>query len=1399
LSLFFKLKEEHTAEVVDVEGERALVDPYLTFSFGGKEVSTEIRYNSSNPKFKEDLRIPCMFPSMCERLKIQLMDWDQGPGNDEYIGTEFLSLSSISGPGAGLGEGFLPMFGPCFISFYGSPRENHQITDKYDYLNKGIGEGVAYRGRALVELKTLPLHGSLTQPDRKPFEDEKKMQENFQPFQKLSNFTLFACFHEATMITVTDGPVEFELSIGNKGTKFDESVAQLNTSPCNAVFDGSYYKYMPWGGEKPCIWIDCQWEDISFRIETLNILNRMRETLENMLESMKKLKDEKEEVTKSLRNFAETCKETFTHFEKDIPWQLGERNSLDNEVHKLRLAELKELAKDATKLVNADADVCKENVIAEIKVYIRRIKSMAVEAQLSIPDVVLWMISGNKRIAYERIPAHDVMYLKSKNNDACGKFCGKVIDLSLKYPPVMREEEDRFKIPALVRLEIWLGLAEYQQQWCNRKSGKFKVFAERFENEVKKRKTWKQWVASTSVNLPHYSDVTGNFDLSKEPFREPDGWSWIEPSKEITTIHRPDESLTEYSDQVYEHETRKYPGGEWEEGKPKYVDLDGNETSLSSGPPTGWAVVSTKQEADQKRQYPGGWTIDCNARAVDNEGWEYAPQPDYSDFEPEEKAYHRSRRRLLVRRRSRVSGKQVLRDPTLSDGWEYARSLHAGFHPAEKSNDRVRRKRLLREIKKKDGSIKYPIFKKEKQSAFCILPRMFVTYEEPIKCELWVSIYRARGLLAQDDTGMNDPYVRVAFLHQSKTTKTVKQTLCPTWDQTLIFEEVIYGELLNNPPTVVMELFDRDKITDDFLGRCMLTPKVMCGEDSKSKLRWRKVRRGEQNGGQILTECELFLDGTATPPVRPTEQEGCFLVRDDLKPKTKQKTLEILCWGLRDIKSKKPLRLLKPSVEFECNQTLLSKEMSDMRNCPNFSFPMVIWKKLELPSEKLDTFSPSLNIRVFDNTKLGHKSLIGVHEIKSLREFEGPLVRVLLRENLSQREFTSDHELFDWWSKYYASKELAATKASEEEASSSHESEQLTEHTKKILPSALEDMPQFRGRNNFVSTFPLRKGKTKSAKDEDDTIVGQFKGTFRILNDPDSNHQSLSTLHLPSRKPVDCVVRVYVVRGIQLQPKDRDGLADPYLIVSLGKKSQGKRSEHKVKTLNPEFGRVFEFRVKIPLVKNLKIQVKDYDFPPDPDDLIGETEIDLEQRLLSRYHATCGLPKTYFKSGPFQWRDTLTPFQLLAKHCIRTGQKMRLDKGTPEKIHIGDDSYPLEDSGIVNESSNPEIEERLQCLALQILNSFKLVPEHVETRPLFSKVRPDIEQGKLEMWVDIFSEEDEEFLSQVENLITGDPSSSDFNQVDGTKGQTKTESAEKVSVDKLLKASVSIDPREPVK
>ena len=55
---------------------------------------------------------------------------------------------------------------------------------------------------------------------------------------------------------------------------------------------------------------------------------------------------------------------------------------------------------------------------------------------------------------------------------------------------------------------------------------------------------------------------------------------------------------------------------------------------------------------------------------------------------------------------------------------------------------------------------------------------------------------------------------------------------------------------------------------------------------------------------------------------------------------------------------------------------------------------------------------------------------------------------------------------------------------------------------------------------------------------------------------------------------------------------------------------------------------MFELKTILPLHKDLKIGVVDYDLLGS-DDLIGETVIDLENRLLSKYRATCGLPKTY--------------------------------------------------------------------------------------------------------------------------------------------------------------------------
>ena len=60
----------------------------------------------------------------------------------------------------------------------------------------------------------------------------------------------------------------------------------------------------------------------------------------------------------------------------------------------------------------------------------------------------------------------------------------------------------------------------------------------------------------------------------------------------------------------------------------------------------------------------------------------------------------------------------------------------------------------------------------------------------------------------------SDPYARVSLLNYSQTTEIIEKTLCPTWDQSLVFEQIeIHGhpeETAREPPEITVELFDYD-------------------------------------------------------------------------------------------------------------------------------------------------------------------------------------------------------------------------------------------------------------------------------------------------------------------------------------------------------------------------------------------------------------------------------------------------------------------------------------------------------------------------------------------------------------------------------------------------------------
>jgi hypothetical protein len=449
-----------------------------------------------------------------------------------------------------------------------------------------------------------------------------------------------------------------------------------------------------------------------------------------------------------------------------------------------------------------------------------------------------------------------------------------------------------------------------------------------------------------------------------------------------------------------------------------------------------------------------------------------------------------------------------------------------------------------------------------------------------------------------------------------------------------------------------------------------------------------------------------------------------------------------------------------PGVEFEVGgQVVQSKVIRNTKKNPNFDDPLLFFD-IMLPREEL--YTPPLNIRVRDNRQFGRKPLVGVCTIKSLEEFRcqpkvpaiegGPDVDVdmsLGNGGADMGEHIIDmpadektpinealwEEDIDWWSKFYSS--IGEFDKAKQYLEKGYDKIQ-------VFTKELEKIGEYNDFSDFCCTFKLNRGK--NIEEEECNIVGEFKGSFRIYPLPDDPSLPVPERvfsNLPPSKPEMCIVRVYIIKAIELQPNDPSGLADPFIKLRLGKRKADNRKDYKPNTLNPEFGCMFELKAELPIEKDLKIQIKDYDLIGS-DDVIGETCIDLENRYLTKYRAMCGLPITYCISGPCQWRDSRKPKDLLEEFC-KNHALSGPDFSGNNMVRVGNRVFNLADFEQIK-PSHGHLGGADQRLALHVLNALPptmgipLVPEHIEQRPLYNPLQPGIEQGKLQMWVDMFPE-----------------------------------------------------------
>ncbi|XP_072153878.1 otoferlin [Bemisia tabaci] len=1269
-SIVANVKKAFTREVRD------LVDPYVQVSFAGLTGKTSIKKNSYAPVWNEEIIFSEMFPPLCQRIKIQLRD---DSVKRAVIGTHFVDLKTISNDGD---KGFLPTFGPNFIHLYGSTRD-YNILDEHANLNLGLGEGVSYRGRLLVAIRTEITDNVDVAPAEVEVEPTYPITE--ASYSKNEEFFLFTTVLEATMIDkkLSDKPMFFELSVGNAGNMLDgynesshnnvecegdeqlEHVTseswQSSTSASKPMTHDRIYYYLPYWEDKPCLHVRSVWPDHRRRMYNSNLIAQIIEKLEEGLSEVQSSilvedSDAEKKLKVVLEELSMTCARYTTISKSSSSGSGTGKTKLDKERTKMCLREIDLIGGQARTL---KALVTKNSLKERFKTahsYLTKLKSIMEDPQHSLPDVFIWLISNGKRTAYQRIPARDLIF--SVVNEESGRWCSKVRSLFLKLPGKKGIGPSGWTIQAKLQIYMWMGLLKHKMYFVNGLPKGYEVSHE-ISNAERPRALPPSVIHYTmkySFQMRAYiyqarsligSDASGLSD----PFAR------VIISEYCRTTQVIDETLSPTWDELLVFDE---------------ILIYGVREEIKNDPPI-VIIEIFDQDKVGKSEFIG--------RAIAKPHVKLLEEP-YSkpNFPPSLEWYEIHR------------------------GLEQAGELLATFE--------------LLELPNRTATANLPE-----------LPEPKITSVIPIQ---------------SPTEAHHGPVLPVP--------KGIRPTLAK-----YRIEALFWG--LRDLKRIHLMSVDRPRVDIECAGHIL----------NSSVIQNAKKNPNFSNPVKFL-DLELPEQELYRPPLTIRAIDCRSFGRFTLVGTHMINSIHKYMY--------QPVTRKERELEERKRSTVLAQN-GDVNNVNTF-----------VTSNNEYT---NYNRSIFSNDRIIYFDMDLPYFSKKAMKTEFNRKR---KASMVEDYVDDDDESRDWWTKYFASVEatieegkearkenvlqtngglyadhpdtaqpknakhnkLGPSTAAKLVAKLSPKTIQRKQAKKiakiKIYSNELEAQSEFNGFREWLLPFDLYRGKKTGDDSEDENrIVGTFKGSIKVYKWPlpkDIEDHTIMGFDpqygffqgLPSNDPIHVLVRVYIIKANDLHPMDLNGKADPYIVLQLGSKKINDKDNYISKQLNPVFGKCFEIEATFPQDSMLTIQVLDWDLVGS-DDLIGETRIDLENRFYSRHRATCGLSRKYEDFGYNQWRDPMKPTQILGKLC--KDAKMEVPIYSNGKVKVGKHTFCLQPS---SETSSDwffvkGIEEHMALAVLHNWHDFprigcELVPEHIETRPLYNPEKLGIEQGKLEMWVDLF-------------------------------------------------------------